>query len=196
MLFDCQSFVLHLCMITTNSIGYLRLILIKVVSGAQVVLMLEQSRFDAYLAVDAVWKTASVPLRVCSAATSLLGLCAARPTSRLFLGPRALRFLYTAVTAHGALTFSLPHNHITTPPHVVPMSITLPHLMPPLCCWSCTLHVSLPCFHISDCRYTAASPSLFLCCQSAMLSQFHTPVFHWYLTSLIHHAISTSHLSR
>ena len=92
MLFDCQSFVLHLCMITTNSIGYLRLILIKVVSGAQVVLMLEQSRFDAYLAVDAVWKTASVPLRVCSAATSLLGLCAARPTSRLFLGPRALRF--------------------------------------------------------------------------------------------------------
>jgi len=38
-------------MITNNSVGYLWLILIKVVSGTQVVLMLEQSSFEAYLVV-------------------------------------------------------------------------------------------------------------------------------------------------
>jgi len=182
MLFDCQSFVLHLCVITNNSIGYLRLILIKVVSGAQVVLMLEQR------ALMHTWSSMQCERQPPCLSPSLLCYCfSPRPTRRTThesssSGPTCPSFfLYTAVTVHGTLTFPLLHNHITTPPHVVYTSTSdvasvLLKLHAATSTFLCT--ATLPCFHISDCRYTAASPSLFLCCQSAMLSQFVIIVFH------------------
>jgi len=169
MLFDCQSFVLQ---------QQYRLSLAYINQGCFRRSSCSHAGAECFGRRCSVKDSLRASLRVCSAATSLLGPRAARPTSRLFLGPRALRFLYTAVTAHGALTFPLPHNHITTPPHVVYISTSdvLLKLHAATSTFLCT--ATLPCFHISDCRYTAVSPSLFLCCQSAMLSQFHVTVFH------------------
>ena len=50
---------------------------------------------------------------------TFLGPRAARPASRLFQGPRALRFfyIYTAGIARGVLTLrstTLPHNYVST----------------------------------------------------------------------------------
>ena len=182
MLFDCQSVVLHLCVITNNSIGLSSAYINQGCFRRSSCSHAGAECFGAYVAVDAVWKTASVPL---SESALLLLLSSAHvphdPRVVFFWAHVPFVFLYTAVTAHGALTFSLPHNHITTPPHVVYTSTSdvasvLLKLHAATSTFLCT--AILPCFHISDCRYTAASPSLFLCCQSAMLSQFHTPVFH------------------
>ena len=58
-------------------------------------------------------------------------------------------FLYTAVTVHWALTFPLPHNHITTPPPVVSMSLHS-HIRCRLCVVQvarCHVHVFLYCHY-------------------------------------------------
>ena len=179
MLFDCQSFVLHLCVITNNSIGYLRLILIKVVSGAQVVLMLEQR------ALMHTWSSMQCERQPPCLSPSLLCYCfSPRPTRRTThesssSGPPFFYILRWLCTER--LPFLC---YITTSPHLH-MLFTLPHLMSPLCCWSCTLprprFYVLPLYHVSTSQTVATLPHLpvyFLCCQSAMLSQFVIIVFH------------------
>jgi len=155
--------------ITNSSIGYLRLILIKVVSGARVVLTLEQR------ALMHTWSSMQCERQPpCPSPSLLCYYFSPRPTRRTthessFWAHVPFVF-YTAATVHGAFTFPLPHNHITTSPHVVYTSTSdvtpvLLKLHAATSTFLCT--ATPPCFHISDCRYIAASPRLFLCYQSA-----------------------------
>ena len=180
MLFYCQSVVLHLCVITNNSIGYLRLILIKVVSGAQVVLTLEQS------ALVHTWPSMQCERQPPCLSPSLLCYCfSPRPTCRTthessFSGPTCPSFFYIL---RWLRTERLPFLcHITTSPHLH-MLFTLPHLMSPLCCWSCTLprprFYVLPFYHVSTSQTVATLPHLQVYFYVVSLPCFHssTPQF-------------------